>query len=136
MPPKKRKNLDMSSIPKGIGRIHLEAVYTVDFSDLPNDFQLLNGHVWYLLLLNGSSIIDTMSVLLPTFTHEPLSAPDKRSIYLLVSKLDKLYKRLRRRFTISSQFAEFKEVKSGLFWYIILTYRIKLNEFYCMCWYP
>ena len=127
MPPKKRKNLDMSSIPKGIGRIHLEAVYTVDFSDLPNDFQLLNGHVWYLLLLNGSSIIDTMSVLLPTFTHEPLSAPDKRSIYLLVSKLDKLYKRLRRRVYYQFTICGIQRGKIGfvLVYYIDLPHKIK-----------
>ena len=110
MPPKKRKKLDISSKPKGIGRIHIEDVYAVDFTGLPSDFVLLKGHVWYLLLSNGSYIIDTMSVLLPRFTQEPLSSTDRKIVYVLVSKLNKQYKNMQRGFTFSSQFAKFKEV--------------------------
>ena len=42
---KKKNRSDLSSRPKGAGQIHLEDLYTVDFSTLPIDFVLLKGHV-------------------------------------------------------------------------------------------
>ena len=110
MPPKKKNRSDISSRPKGVGRIHLEDIYTVDFSTLPVDFVLLKGHVWYLLLSNVSNILDTVLVLLPIFTQDPTNAHNKKIIYALVSQLDKQYKKMRKGFNASSLFATFKEV--------------------------
>ena len=110
MPPKKKNRSDISSRPKGAGRIHLEDVYTVDFSTLPIDFVLLKGHVWYLLLSNGSNIIDTVLALLPIFTKDPINTYNKKIVYTLVSKLDNQYKKMRKGFNASSLLATFKEV--------------------------
>ena len=93
----------------GNGRVHIEETYTIDFSTISSDFILLNEHIWYHLLMNGSNINDTKSVLLSLFTKK-FSVQDNMSMYNYVGKIDKLYKKMQRGFRMDSQCPAFKEV--------------------------
>ena len=100
---KKKKQKDISRQPKGKGRVRIEETYSLDFSAISSDFILLNGHLWYHLLMNGSNINSTISVLLSLFTKTS-NVQD--------------YK-ICRGFRVDSHFSVFKEViKHPLFLYL------------------
>ena len=119
MPPKKRKQKDISRQPKDKGRVHIEETYSLDFSAISSNFILLNGHLWYHLLMNGSNINSTTSVLMSLFTKMS-NVQDYKIMYNYLVKIDKQYKNMLRGFRVDSHFSAFKEVIKHYFFVFVI----------------
>ena len=56
MPPKK------SHILTGRTQTHIIGEYSIDFEVIPTGFELLNGHIMYIMLQNGQSVTSAIKV--------------------------------------------------------------------------
>ena len=98
MPPKTNHH---TSLNKGISAIYLNTEYRVNFENLPPDFNLLNGHVLFCLLLNGRCIPPTVKTLEKIITTEG-------SIHFLLLAVQKHLDRLNPRVSTEKWLKAFK----------------------------
>ena len=52
----------MSHILTGRSHTHIIGEYSIDFEVMPTGFELLNGHIMYILLQNGQSVTSAIKV--------------------------------------------------------------------------
>ena len=86
-----------SHCPTGRGPTYIIGEFSIDFEVMPNEFELLNGHIMYFMLQNHWSIISTMKVignLLNVGDVSPLQSP----VQVVVLKYNSLLRRISRDF--------------------------------------